>query len=495
MEIYKLKGHEIPSLIKRKEVKAVEVFDAFTHRISFLDGTIKAFLYRSREAGRQEAEKIDHLISKGMDPGPLAGIPVGVKDNLAVAGLPLTCASRMLKDYISPFTATAVEKMLGGGAVIAGKTNLDEFAMGSSTENSGFFPTSNPHNLSYVPGGSSGGSAAAVAAGEIPVALGSETGGSVRQPASFCGIIGMKPTYGRISRSGLIPFASSLDQVGIMARCVEDIGLFLEEVAGPDPMDATAKDVKPPSCREWLDRGIKGLKIGLPREFFGEGVDASICESVNYAAALLEKEGALIEEISMPMCDYALSAYYILAPAEASSNLSRFHGVHYGYRAQGIKDWQEMFFKSRGQGFGKEVKRRIMLGTYLLTAECYDHYYLKAMKIKAIISREMRQAFESYHALITPATPTTAFKKGARVDPVEMYRSDILSVPVSLAGLPALSIPCGRDEKGLPVGMQIITSAFNEEMLLQVAGALERILGWNNNPVELKGGNPGEEGI
>ncbi|HKK26970.1 MAG TPA: Asp-tRNA(Asn)/Glu-tRNA(Gln) amidotransferase subunit GatA [Gemmatimonadota bacterium] len=411
--------------------------------------------------------------------GPLAGIPVAVKDNICTVGLPTTCASRILEGYRSPYAATAVRRLEGAGARVLGKTNLDEFAMGSSTENSAFGPTRNPVDPERVPGGSSGGSAAAVAAGIVPVALGSSTGGSVRQPAAFCGVVGIKPTYGRVSRYGLVAFASSLDQVGVLSRTVRDGAAVLEVISGPDRFDATCQEREVPRAAALGDVGLDGAVLGLPEEYLGEGLDDGIRELVRELAGRAEEAGATVREVSLPSTRHAIPCYYVLAPAEASSNLARYDGVRYGRRAEGAEDATSMFAETRGQGFGQEVRRRIMLGTYVLSAGYYEAYYLRAQRLRASIARELYGLLDSgVDALLTPTTPTPAFRLGERTaDPYEMYLADAYTVSANLAGLPAVSIPIGSVD-GLPVGGQLMGAPWDEERMLGLAARLEEIAAW-----------------
>jgi aspartyl-tRNA(Asn)/glutamyl-tRNA(Gln) amidotransferase subunit A len=416
---------------------------------------------------------VDQRVAAGEDPGPLAGVPVALKDNFATRGIPTTCSSRILEGWCPPYDATVVERLRAAGAVIVGKTNLDEFAMGSSTENSAFGPTRNPHDPSRVPGGSSGGSAAAVAAEFSALAFGSDTGGSIRQPAAFCGVVGVKPTYGRVSRYGLVAFASSLDQIGPFTTTVEDAALSLEVISGHDPMDTTSIPEPVPSYREHLRDGVEGLRVGLIREFFeAEGLSSDVERRVREAAAALEQAGAKVDEASAPSTMYGLSAYYLIAPAEASSNLARYDGVRYGLRVDAATTG-EMNTKSRTAGFGAEVKRRIMLGTYALSAGYYDAYYGKAQRVRTLILRDFDRAYESYDVLLGPTAPSTAFAFGAKADPLAMYLNDVFTIPSNLSGHPAMSVPFGTGDDGLPVGVQVLAPPLQEAMMLRVAAALE----------------------
>lgn len=421
-----------------------------------------------------QAQRIDTKIKAG-NAGKLAGCVVAVKDILALQGERLTCGSRILENFVSPYSATALARLEQADAVIIGKTNMDEFAMGSSNENSAFGPVKNPRNEAYVPGGSSGGSAVAVAAQLAHVALGSDTGGSVRQPAALTGVVGMKPTYGRVSRWGLVAFASSLDQIGVFANSVEDAARVLEVIAGVDEHDSTSAPIAVPQYGQHLDGDIKGKVIGLPKEYLSAGVQPEILTAIEHAKTLLEKGGATLKEVSLPHTKYAIATYYIVATAEASSNLARYDGAHYGRRAQNVNSLEELYVKSRSEGFGAEVKRRIMLGTYVLSSGYYDAYYRRALKVRTLIRRDFEQAFQHCDALLTPTTPTTAFKLGEKVsDPLTMYLSDIFTVSMNLAGVPALSLPAGRDKNDLPIGIQLIAKAFDETTMLQLAHYLEQ---------------------
>ena len=440
-----------------------------------------AYISLDEEGALRKAEEVDARVARGEEVGVLAGVPVAVKDNICIKGMRTTCASKILENFVSPYDATVVEKLKAADAVFLGKTNLDEFAMGSSTENSYFGPTRNPHDPERVPGGSSGGSAAALAAGEAVLALGSDTGGSIRQPASFCGVVGLKPTYGRVSRYGLVAFASSLDQIGPMAKNVKDTALLLNVISGYDPRDSTSAPVEVPDFTKALDEGIEGIRIGLPREYFAEGLEDEVREKVLEAVDILEGEGAEVVEVSLPHTKYAIATYYIVAPAEASSNLARYDGVKYGFRAEG-RDLYEMYCNTRSQGFGEEVKRRIMLGTYTLSAGYYEAYYLKALKVRTLIKQDFEEAFETCDLLATPTSPTVAFRLGEKVaDPLTMYLSDVYTVSVNLAGLPGISVPCGSSD-GLPVGLQLIGRPFDEETLLRVAHVVERSLKGRSEP-------------
>ncbi|OIQ11197.1 Asp-tRNA(Asn)/Glu-tRNA(Gln) amidotransferase subunit GatA [Neomoorella thermoacetica] len=484
MELFYLAAHELSDLLNRKEISSEEATAAIIDRIEAVDGRVQAYLTRTAEQALEQARAVDAARARGETLGPLAGVPMALKDNLCTEGVRTTCSSRMLADWVPPYDATVVRRLKEAGAVMLGKLNMDEFAMGSSTENSSFFPTRNPWDLERVPGGSSGGAVAAVAAGEAYFALGSDTGGSIRQPASFCGVVGMKPTYGRVSRYGLVAFASSLDQIGPITRDVTDCALVLEAIAGHDPLDSTSADLPVPDYRSALKPEVKGLKIGVPREYFGAGMEPEVAAIVRRAIAKLEELGAVCEETSLPHTEYALPAYYLVAPAEASSNLARYDGVSYGLRVPG-KDITEMYMNTRSQGFGPEVKRRIMLGTYALSSGYYDAYYLKALKVRTLIRRDFETAFEKYDLLATPTSPTVAFRLGEKAgDPLAMYLSDLCTIPINMAGLPALSLPCGFSQ-GLPVGLQLIGRPFAEATLLQAAYAFEQSTEYHRRRPEL----------
>ncbi|WP_116901177.1 Asp-tRNA(Asn)/Glu-tRNA(Gln) amidotransferase subunit GatA [Thermaerobacter sp. PB12/4term] len=467
-------AHRLAQRLAKGEVSSRELTRLFLDRIQELDGTVGAYLTVTAELALAQAREEDERRRRGEAAGPLAGVPVAIKDNLCIQGVPTTAASRLLAGYRPPYTATAVERLRRAGAVILGKTNMDEFAMGSSTENSAFRITRNPWDPQRVPGGSSGGSAAAVAAGEAPAALGSDTGGSIRQPAAFCGVVGLKPTYGRVSRYGLIAFASSLDQIGPLARDVTDAALLLEAIAGPDPADATSAPVPVTAWRDALTGEVEGLRIGLPREFYGEAVEPPVAEAVRAAVERLVADGAVAEETSLPSAEHALPAYYLIATAEASSNLARYDGVRYGFRAE-AGDLAGMYLETR-KNFGPEVKRRILLGTFALREGYYDAYYRKALQVRRLIKDDFDRLFATFDVLITPTSPVVAFPLGARTeDPLAMYAADICTLPVNLAGLPAVSVPCGF-AGGLPVGLQIIGRPFAEDAVLRVAYAIEQRL-------------------
>ncbi|HWQ76550.1 MAG TPA: Asp-tRNA(Asn)/Glu-tRNA(Gln) amidotransferase subunit GatA [Syntrophomonas sp.] len=470
MELHQLTVHELQDLLSRRETSALEITRAIFDRIRAVDGQVRAFVTLTEAAALEQAKEIDRQGRYGR----IVGIPLGLKDIFCTRGVRTTCASRMLEDFTPVYDSTAAGKLFAENGILAGKLNMDEFAMGSSTEQSAFFPTCNPWDLERVPGGSSGGSAAAVAADEVPFALGTDTGGSIRQPASFCGVVGMKPTYGRVSRWGVIAYASSLDQVGTFAKDVRDCALVMNIISGHDPLDSTSVDLAVPDYLSGLDGNIKGMKIAYPREYFQPGIDSRVQAAVKQALQKYEELGAVVEEVSLPHSEYALPAYYLVATAEASANLARFDGVRYGLRDFEPGNVTDMFSKSRAQGFGAEVKRRIMLGSYALSSGYYDAYYLKALKVRRLIADDFTKVFADYDLIVSPTAPTVAFKLGEQIgDPLTLYMNDILTVPVNMAGLPALSIPCGFSE-GMPVGMQLIGPAFEEGKLLKAAFAFEQ---------------------
>ncbi|HXM62609.1 MAG TPA: Asp-tRNA(Asn)/Glu-tRNA(Gln) amidotransferase subunit GatA [Terriglobales bacterium] len=463
------------SAVQEKTTTATSLTEAFYSKIEKDDPRIGAYLTLSKERALEQAARIDSLAVKGEKLPPLGGVPVGIKDVMATQGVRTTAGSKILGNYIPPYDCTAVARMEAAGAVVLGKLNCDEFAMGSSTENSAWHPVHNPRDLSRVPGGSSGGSAAAVAADMAVAALGSDTGGSIRQPASFCGVVGLMPTYGRVSRYGLIAFASSLDHIGPLAKTVKDAAIVLRTIAGRDPMDATSAEVPVPDYVAELEKPVRGLKLGVAKEYFGEGLDSEVRKSVEGAIQKLAELGCEIVPISLPHTEYAIPTYYIVATAEASSNLARFDGVRYGYRAGDARTLSEMYRRSRDHGFGAEVKRRIMLGTYALSAGYYDAYYLKAQKVRTLLVRDFEEAFKKVDAIVTPTSPTAAFKLGEKVnDPLAMYLADIFTVTADLAGIPGISVPCGQTKENLPVGLQILGKHFDEATILRVAHAYER---------------------
>ncbi|MEW6724737.1 MAG: Asp-tRNA(Asn)/Glu-tRNA(Gln) amidotransferase subunit GatA [Bacillota bacterium] len=473
MKLWELTAHQLAAAICRGETSAAEATEAYLERIQAVEGQIEAYLTITADLAREQARQVDARLSRGEQVGPLAGVPMALKDILCTEGVRTTAASRMLENFVPPYDATATARLRASGAVLLGKTNLDEFAMGSSVENSAYKQTYNPWDTSRVPGGSSGGSAAAVAAGEAAFSLGTETGGSIRHPASFCGIVGLKPTYGLVSRYGLVHFASSLDQIGPMTRDVRDCALVLQAIAGHDPLDSTTYQGQLPDYLAGLEEGVEGLRLGVAREYFGEGLDPRVGEAVRRAIGDLERQGAVVEEVSLPHSPYALAVYYTINPSEASSNLARYDGIGYGHRTAEATDLEELYRRSRSEGFGDEVIRRIMIGTYALSSGYYDAYYLKAQKVRTLIKRDFDQAFSQYDAIIGPVTPTVAFRVGEMEDPLAMYLSDIYLAPVNLAGIPAVSVPCGFVD-GLPVGLQIIGPALSEARLLRIARAYER---------------------
>ena len=479
MNLFSLTLHEASEKLRKREFSSQELTEAVLQRVAQTDGILRSYITVCRDAAIAQAKEADNRLRRGPAASPLLGIPIAFKDNLLTRGLRTTCASRILDNFIPPYDATAVAKVRSAGGVITGKTNLDEFAMGSSAENSAFFSTRNPWHLERVPGGSSGGSAASVAADQCIAALGTDTGGSVRQPAAFCGIVGVKPTYGRVSRYGVIAFASSMDQVGPLTKDVRDSALLLEAISGHDPADSTSVKIPVPSYSKSLNGDIAGLRLGIPKEYFTAGLQPDVDQAVRLAIRQLENRGAIVEEVSLPHTEYAVAVYYIIAPAEASSNLARYDGMRYGQRASG-RDLTETYMLTRAQGLGPEVKRRIMLGTYALSAGYYDAYYLKAQKVRTLIQRDFDRAFERCDAIITPTSPTTAFKISEKIqNPLQMYLSDICTISINLAGVPAISVPCGLDREGLPIGMQVIGKHFDEATILRVAHAYERETEWH----------------
>jgi aspartyl-tRNA(Asn)/glutamyl-tRNA(Gln) amidotransferase subunit A len=474
-----LTAHELGARYRSGEATPSQAVTAYLARIEALDPRVRAFLTVTREDALRRAAEADARFRAGTPRGPLDGVPIALKDVLCTRGIRTTCGSKILERFVPPYDATVVARLFAAGAVLLGKLNMDEFAMGSSTEHSAFFTTHNPWDLARVPGGSSGGAAAAVAADMAPLTLGTDTGGSIRQPAAFSGVLGMKPTYGRVSRYGLIAFASSLDQIGPFAKDVEDAALMLGAIAGADPMDATAIDVPVPDYRAALGQGIEGLRLGVPAEYFIEGMDPEVEGAVRAAIATLEKLGARTEPVSLPHTEYGLAAYYVIAPAEASSNLARYDGVKYGLRASGARDLIDMYSKTRAAGFGAEVKRRVMLGTYVLSAGYYDAYYGQAQKVRTLVRRDFDRAFARVDLIVAPTTPGVAFKMGEKEDPLQMYLNDVFTIPVNLAGLPGVSIPGGFTQAGLPIGLQLIAPAFDEATLLRAAHAYQGATDWH----------------
>ncbi len=479
MELMTLTLAEVQRGLRERAVTARALAEQHYARIRARDPKLHAFLSLTEERAYRQAAATDQKVEKAEPLPPLAGLPVAVKDVIITRGAPTTAGSRILENYRPPYDATAVARLEAAGAIFLGKTNCDEFAMGSSTENSGYFPTHNPHDLERVPGGSSGGSAAAVADGLCVAALGSDTGGSIRQPASFCGVVGVMGTYGRVSRYGLIAFASSLDHIGPFARTVRDAAAVLGVIAGRDPLDSTAADVPVPDYLRELEKPVRGLRLGVPKEYFGAGLDAEVRAAVEKGIEKFRELGCEVREVSLPHTDYAIACYYIIATAEASSNLARYDGVRYGFRAPGVAALDEMYQRTRGGGFGAEVKRRIMLGTYVLSAGYYEAYYRKAQKVRTLLTRDFVQAFEQVDAIVTPTAPTPAFRLGEKTDdPLQMYLADIYTVTADLVGVPGISVPCGRSRAGLPIGLQLLGRHFEEARLLQLAHAFEQAGGF-----------------
>ncbi|MBN2557952.1 MAG: Asp-tRNA(Asn)/Glu-tRNA(Gln) amidotransferase subunit GatA [Clostridia bacterium] len=473
MEIARLTIKDISRMLRNREASAVEITNGFYERIESTDAKIGAYISLCREKALEDAANAQKKADAG-EGGLLNGVPAAVKDNMCTEGMATTCASRMLENFIPPYTATAVEKIKAEGAVLLGKLNLDEFAMGSSTGNSYFGQTKNPWDERRVPGGSSGGSAAAVASGQAVFALGSDTGGSIRQPAAFCGVVGLKPTYGTVSRHGLVAFASSLDQIGPLTKTVEDSAIVLNAISGRDQRDSTSMETGIPDYTEGIDGGARGLMIGVPSQYLSDGVSPGVRKQIGEAIKAYEKMGAVCEETSIELADYAIAAYYIISSAEASSNLARYDGIKYGYRSSGYANLTDLYNKTRSEGFGSEAKRRIMLGTYVLSSGYYDAYYKKALRVRRLIKNEFDALFKKYDLILGPTAPTTAFRIGEKEgNPLEMYMGDVFTVSVNIAGLPAISIPCGLDENNLPVGMQLIGKAFGERTILRAAKAFE----------------------
>ena len=481
MSIHKLSLCELQKKFTAGEVTATEIVRGYFLRIGQVEQKVKAYLTQTKDAALAKAGALDEKLKGWRKTKPMTGMPLAIKDNLCTEGVPTTCSSRMLQHFIPPYDATVIAKLQEQEYILLGKTNLDEFAMGSSTEHSAFGPSRNPWNLHCVPGGSSGGAAAAVAADECVAALGSDTGGSIRQPAAFCGVVGLKPTYGRVSRYGLVAFASSLDQIGPITKDVPDAALLLGAIAGHDPMDSTSADLPVPDYMKALKKkDVKKLKIGVPMEFFAEGLDPEVEQAVRAAIEELKSLGGQIKEIQLPRTDAAVAVYYVIATAEASSNLARYDGVKFGLRAKETKDLLDLYMKTRQEGFGPEVKRRIMLGTYALSAGYYDAYYGKAQAVRTLIRQDFHEAFKEVDLIATPVTPTPAFKLGEKSEnPLQMYLSDIYTISVNLAGLPAISVPCGFSKGGLPIGLQLIGRAFEEETLLRAAHAYEQSTQWH----------------
>jgi len=485
MELCGKTAHELRDMLSKKEVSSVEITRSVLCRINEVEPRVGAYVTVMEQEALKMAEAADKRISAGDAVAPLTGIPLGIKDNMCTLGTPTTCSSQILAKFVPPYDGTVVSRLRGDGAVFVGKLNMDEFAMGSSTENSSVKKTANPWDLERIPGGSSGGSAAAVAADMCIMATGSDTGGSIRQPAALCGVVGMKPTYGLVSRFGLVAFASSLDQIGPITRDVEDAALFLNAMAGHDHMDSTSANVDIPDYTSFLNRDIKGLRVGLPKEFFGDGADGDVKASIDSAIKQLEALGAEAVEVELPHSQYAVATYYLCATAEASSNLARYDGAHYGFRAD-ADNVIDMFSRTRSQGFGAEVKRRIMLGTYALSAGFYEDFYLKALKVRTLIKNDFDNAFEKCDVIAGPTTPTAAFKFGEKTaNPLEMYLSDIYTISVNLAGIPGISIPCGFTSGNLPIGLQFIAPAFEDGRLFTVAHAYEKATEWSGRKPSL----------
>jgi len=488
LSLFRQTAHELHGLLMKKEISSYELVQSIYERIDQVEEKIHAFTFQiEKDQALARAREVDARITRGERLPSLAGIPMALKDNMCTKGIPTTCSSKILDRFVPPYDATVARKLREADSILVGKLNMDEFAMGSSTENSAFFPTKNPWNLDCVPGGSSGGAAAAVAADEVIFSLGSDTGGSIRQPASFCGVVGLKPTYGSVSRYGLIAYASSLDQIGPVTKDVTDCAWVLNGIAGYDGKDSTSAEVAVPDYRECLTGEVRGMKIGIPKEYFGEGLQAEVKNAVLDAVHKLADLGAEVEEVSLPHTEYALPAYYLVASAEASSNLARYDGVRYGHRAREMQDIVSMFKRTRDEGFGAEVKRRIMLGTYALSSGYYDAYYLKALKVRTLVKQDFDRAFEKFDVLISPTAPTVAFQCGEKAnDPLAMYLSDVCTIPINLAGIPAISLPCGFSH-GLPVGLQMMGKAFGEEAILRAAFAYEQSAGSNNLKPNLSG--------
>mgnify|MGYP002801520719 CR=1 FL=1 len=482
MEITELTVHELQDKLKSKEISITDITKAYIERIEQKENDVQAFVTVLKDEALEQAKDIQEKVETGKIKGEFAGIPIGIKDNMCTKGIKTTCSSRMLENFISPYDATVVEKIKNENIIDLGKLNMDEFAMGGSTEYSYFKKTKNPWNLNKVPGGSSGGSAAAVAANMVPWALGSDTGGSIRQPSSFCGVVGLKPTYGLVSRYGLVAFASSLDQIGPITKDVQDAAMLLNIIAGHDERDSTSANREKVDYTKALTGNVKGLKIGVPKEFFGEGINEEVKASLQKAIEKYKELGAQVEEFSLDIAKYALATYYIIACAEASSNLGRFDGIRYGYRTPEYKDLKDLYRKSRSEGFGPEVKRRIILGTYVLSSGYYDAYYKKAQKVRTLVMNEFNKGFEKYDVILTPTSPTVAFDLGSKTnDPLEMYLADICTVSVNIAGLPGISIPSGVDSEGMPIGMQLIGNRFCEETILNAAYTYQQATKFREN--------------
>jgi len=487
MNLYELTAHELKNKLKNKEVTVPEIVQSYLDRIEEVEPKIKAFITINKEEALKEAEEIQKLYDAGEELPALAGIPIGIKDNICTKGIKTTCSSKILENFVAPYDATVIENLKKQKAIIIGKCNLDEFAMGSSTENSAFFNTKNPWDLNKVPGGSSGGSVAAVMSDMAPISLGSETGGSVRQPASLCGAVGLKTTYGLVSRYGLVAFASSLDQIGPVSKDVEDNAILLNAIAGYDEKDSTSMKMDKKDYTKALVNDVKGLRIGVPKEYMAEGINPEVKEAILQSIKKYEELGAIVEEFELGATEYPLAIYYIIACAEASSNLGRFDGIRYGYRTKNYKTLDDIYRNSRSEGFGPEVKRRIILGTYVLSSGYYDAYYKKAQKVRTLVKNAFARAFEKYDVLLTPTSPVTAFEFGSRTEnPLEMYLADICTVSINIAGVPAISIPCGYDKEGMPIGMQLIAKHFDEETIYRAAYTYEKNTNWSERKPQFK---------
>ena len=490
MKLYEYTAHELAEMLDKKEISSEELTKAYYDRIREKDGEVKAYVSLMEDKALKRAKQVDEKRSKGENVGKYAGIPVGIKDNMCITNTKTTCSSKMLENFVSPYNATVIEKLNDEDLVFLGKLNMDEFAMGSSTETSAFFKTHNPWDLDRVPGGSSGGSAAAVAADLAPWTLGSDTGGSIRQPSSLCGVVGLKPTYGLVSRYGLVAFASSLDQIGPITKDVTDSAILLNLIAGHDEKDSTSLKLEKKDYTKSLVNDVKGMRIGLPKEYIGEGINEEVKEAILEVAKKYEEMGAIVEECSLDVGKYATAVYYIIACAEASSNLGRFDGIRYGYRTEKFENLKDIYKNSRSEGFGPEVKRRIILGTYVLSSGYYDAYYKKAQKVRTVIKDAYNDLFKKYNLLLTPTSPTTAFKMGEKSsNPLEMYLADICTVPVNIGGLPGMNIPCKLDSKGLPIGFQLISNSFEEEKIFRAAYTYEQNTNFRANKPEFKGGD------
>ena len=482
MELYEYTVHELMDKLEKKEITITELTKAYVDRINEKEKDVEAFVTTLTDEAISKSQEIEEMVKNGEINSRFAGIPIGIKDNMCTKGVKTTCSSKMLENFIAPYDATVIEKLNNEGIISLGKLNMDEFAMGASTEYSAFKKTKNPWNLNTVPGGSSGGSAAAVAANLVPWALGSDTGGSIRQPSAFCGVVGLKPTYGLVSRYGLVAFASSLDQIGPITKDVQDAALLLNLIAGHDEKDTTSINNEKVDYTKCLKNDVKGLKIGVPKEFFGEGINAEVKAKLQEAIEKYKELGAIVEECSLDIAEYALATYYIIACAEASSNLGRFDGIRYGYRTKNFQNLKDIYRNSRSEGFGSEVKRRIILGTYVLSSGYYDAYYKKAQQVRTLVKQEFDKAFQKYDVLLTPTSPTVAFEIGTRSNnPLEMYLADICTVSVNIAGLPGISIPCGVDKAGMPIGMQLIGDKFQEETILNTAYTYEQAVKFREN--------------